>query len=322
MSSKGVQMSMETDWRNQPRREVASHDHKCMVQERRPFDIMTVDIFAHQPSPLHWHDAVEIGYVVAGRGLLVLPEHEYSLTPDAIYVIGPTEPHMGYAQDELRLFIVHFHPGMLQDAYFGDLNSPEWLLSVDHFGRFQPRIASDSDDAARLLTLLKEIEAEAALAAPGWPVIVKGLLLQITGRLFRSFPAPIAAEGNIARQGLLSRLTPVLRLIEQRIDDPPSLEEMAAEVALHPNYFLALFSRATGHTPISYRNMRRIQHACHLLATSDYPVAWVADQCGFAAVQSFNRMFRQFVGETPASYRRNVSRRSDSSAESSIRTAL
>jgi len=316
-----MQMIVETDWRNQPRSEVAGHNHKRMVQARRPFDIMTVDIFAHQPSPLHWHDAVEIGYVVAGRGLLVLAEHEYSLTPDAIYVIGPTEQHMGYAQDELRLFIVHFHPGMLQDACFGDFNSPEWLLSIDHFGRFQPRIPSDGDDAARLLTLLKEIETEAAQAAPGWPVVVKGLLLQITGRLFRSFPAPTGAGDNAAGQGLLSRLTPVLRLIEQRIDDPPSLEEMAAEVALHPNYFLALFSRATGHTPISYRNMRRIQHACHLLATSNHPVTWVAAQCGFEAVQSFNRLFRRFVGETPASYRRSVGGRSGGSAESSTRTA-
>ena len=170
-------------------------------------------------------------------------------------------------------------------------------------------------------TFLKEIEAEAAQAAPGWLVVVKGLLLQITGRLFRSFPASTAGEDNATGQGLLSRLTPVLRLIEQRIGDPPSLEEMAAEVALHPNYFLALFSRATGHTPISYRNMRRIRHACHLLATSNHPVAWVADQCGFEAVQSFNRLFRRFVGETPAGYRRNVGRRSGSSAASSIRTA-
>lgn len=297
---------METDWRKQPRSEVAGHDHRRMVQERRPFDIMTIDIFAHQPSPLHWHDAVEIGYVVRGQGLLVLKDQEYPLLPDTTYVIGPAEQHMGYAQDELRLFIVHFHPGVLQDACFGALNSPEWLLSLDHFGGFWPVIPHDCAEAARLLNLLKAIEGEAALVAPGWPVVVKGLLLQMAGLLFRSFrQAPDALAANPYHE-LLSRLTPVLHLIEQRIGDPPSLEEMAAAVALHPNYFLALFSRATGQTPIAYRNMRRIQHACHLLATGEQPVAWVAEQCGFEAVQSFNRVFRRFVGATPASYRRSV----------------
>ena len=299
-------MMAEIDWRRLPRSEADHHDCGRMVQERRPFDIMTVDIFAHQPSPLHWHDAVEIGYVVRGQGLLVLQDQEHPLKPDTTYVIGSAEQHMGYAQDELRLFIVHFHPGVLQDGCFGALNSPEWLLSLDHFGGFRPVIPNDCDEAADLLRLLKEIESESALAAPGWPVVVKGLLLQMAGLLFRSFrQEPDAMAANPYHE-LLSRLTPVLHLIEQRIGDPPSLEEMAAAVALHPNYFLTLFSRATGQTPIAYRNMRRIQHACHLLATGNEPVTWVAGQCGFEAVQSFNRVFRRFVGETPAAFRRSV----------------
>lgn len=300
---------VEIDWRMLPRGEADDHDRRRMVKDQQPFDIMTVDIFAHQPSPLHWHDAVEIGYVAAGQGLLVLKGREYTLAPDTIYVIGPAEQHMGYARDELRLFIVHFHLGVLQDACFGALSGPEWLLSVNHFGGFQPVIPNDCADAAQVLKLLKEIEMEYALTAPAWPVLVKGLLLQIAGCLFRYFRTATSDEDGAPCHDLLNRLTPVLRLIERRIGDPPSLEEMAAEVALHPNYFLALFSRATGHTPIAYRNMRRIQHACHLLATSDQPVAWIAEQCGFEAVQSFNRLFRRFVGETPASYRRSIQQR-------------
>ncbi len=297
---------VEIDWRGLPRSGADHHDSGRVVQERRTFDIMTVDLFTRQPSPLHWHDAVEIGYVVRGQGLLILKDQEYPLKPDTTYVIGSAEQHRRYAQDELRLFIVHFHPSVLQDRCLGALNSPEWQLSLDYFGGFRPVIPNDGGEAAGLLRLLKEIESESTLAAPGWPVVVKGLLLQVAGLLFCSFrQAPDAMAAN-PDQELFSRLTPVLHLIEQRIGDPPSLEEMAAAVALHPNYFLTLFSRATGQTPIAYRNMRRIQHACHLLATGNEPVTWVADQCGFEAVQAFNRVFRRFVGETPAVFRRSV----------------
>jgi len=48
-----------------------------------------------------------------------------------------------------------------------------------------------------------------------------------------------------------------------------------------------------------------MNRACHLLRTHNLRVAEVAQTIGFDDVHHFSRVFKQVVGVTPSSYRRN-----------------
>lgn len=59
----------------------------------------------------------------------------------------------------------------------------------------------------------------------------------------------------------------------------------------------------TGYTPSEYVNRIRIEHAAHLMRTTEIPMEEVIETCGFENVSYFYRLFRKQMGGTPKTYR-------------------
>jgi AraC-like DNA-binding protein len=280
-----------------------------------PFVIGTYDALA-PGSDLHWHDSIEIGYVVAGSGVFVIEHELFSFAPGQVHVINSTDRHMAFSAEPAQFFNIHFHPGLLRDATFPTLDSATQRLFALHGQRFRPMLPADHPHTSRIVEVLRRIADEHQAARPYWELAVKGLLLQIISQLLRHFLEPDALDPAIAqRQALLQRLLPALQQIEQSLDEPPRIADLASVVALSPSRFTALFRAATGTSPVAYRNSRRIERARRLLLTESIPSSQVAEACGFHTVQQFNRLFRRAVGCTPSAYRQRL-QQSPTSAES------
>ena len=108
--------------------------------------------------------------------------------------------------------------------------------------------------------------------------------------------APLAQEED------LSQLAIVLDYIEQHLSRHLTVEELASQVYLHPNYFIPYFRSMTGYTPIHYVNQRKMNYARKLLESGDYAVQEAALAVGLPN-HYFSRMFKQFIGMAPRRYR-------------------
>ncbi len=292
------------DWRRVPYVYENSLSSAAMIGALRPFSIGSPELRADRPLPVHWHDAFEIGYVLEGSGLFVIEDQEYLFQPGQVHVINDTYRHMAYAFDRARFLNVHFHPSLLRDAGFPELESAALRPFSVGRQRFAPLLPVGDPRTEQIISLIRAIGEEHAAGATGWSLVVKGLILQAIGLLLRHFLSDAPADAaQRRRQEALARLAPSLRLLEQRLLNPPALRDLAAEVALSPSHFSALFHEATGSSPVAYRNARRISHAQRLLLESDESIARIAEQCGFVTIQQFNRVFRRQTGATPGSYR-------------------
>ncbi|WPC03838.1 AraC family transcriptional regulator [Pseudomonas benzenivorans] len=92
-------------------------------------------------------------------------------------------------------------------------------------------------------------------------------------------------------------------LLDSRLADPPSLEQLAAAVSLSPFHFARVFRRATGLPPHAWLRQRRLQQARAQLQRGSTPLA-VAMQLGFADQSHLSRQFKQAYGVTPGEYRK------------------
>jgi AraC-like DNA-binding protein len=211
---------------------------------------------------------------------------------------------MGYADGTMQLFVVHFHPYLLHDTSFHTLGVAATQPFAFGERRFLALLPASHPNTPQIVSLLTGIAGEYQAAAIGWEVVTKGYLLQITGLLLRHFLSTTPPDPTVTRrEALLARIAPALQLLEQNLVDPPSLADLAATIAVNPNYFCMLFREATGTSPVAYRNLRRVMCAQQLLANGDEPVSLIAERCGFEAVQQFNRVFLRLVGCTPGHYR-------------------
>ncbi|MEL7472596.1 MAG: AraC family transcriptional regulator [Planctomycetota bacterium] len=97
-------------------------------------------------------------------------------------------------------------------------------------------------------------------------------------------------------------------LIERRIGDPPSLEEMAHAAHLSVRQFCRRFRHAVGVAPYQYVTERRIARARSLLFDTRLSSAAVAGELGFGSPAVFSRWFRKHEGRTPGQFRADPTR--------------
>ncbi len=101
-----------------------------------------------------------------------------------------------------------------------------------------------------------------------------------------------------------TRLVPALVLVGGKLQDRPSVAEMAAACGMPRASFSELFRRCLGQTPAQYVRQQQIERAAVLLRTTDRSVTWIAYELGFSSSQYLSAVFRRFVGQSPTEYRR------------------
>ncbi|MBE0341166.1 AraC family transcriptional regulator [Paenibacillus sp. 28ISP30-2] len=94
--------------------------------------------------------------------------------------------------------------------------------------------------------------------------------------------------------------------IEQAYADPDfCLNQIAEELDMSPIYVSRLYKQQTMSTIVDVIQQLRIRKACELLEQTDWSVADVAEQTGFASSSYFHRMFKRSLGVTPTDFRRS-----------------
>jgi len=99
------------------------------------------------------------------------------------------------------------------------------------------------------------------------------------------------------------RIQRAAALLGSRLDEPPSLRELAEAAAISPYHFHRVWRAMTGRTVGEMIRYLRIKEASRVLIESNDSVTEIAQLVGFATSQGFARAFRQELGVSPSSFR-------------------
>ena len=112
---------------------------------------------------------------------------------------------------------------------------------------------------------------------------------------------------HVYRGGLGStRLRRIRELVNERMEDDLSLDDMAQSVGLSTAHFARMFRKSTGETPHQFVLRQRLERAKAMLRAPDARVLDVAVACGFKTQQHFAQAFRDLWGVSPTEYRQDL----------------
>ena len=102
-------------------------------------------------------------------------------------------------------------------------------------------------------------------------------------------------------------LDPALKYLKQNFTSPCPVPELARLCNLSDSQFFVRFKRATGVTPIEYKNRLMVSNAERLLLDEpDLPIEEVAGRMGFSSSTYFRRIFKKMSSYSPRDFRKNA----------------
>ncbi len=274
----------------------------------------------------HPHEVFEIVYVLAGKGERSVGDQRLQVGPGDVYVIRPGEGQGARAdhQDPYHFFAIGFDPAWITwragqpgpSAGGGGATNDDVgraLLEADTLDAelrvLDQRVIHGGGGAEhifrRILGELDRMESNPRKRALT-VIMVQALVVELLVFVTRcSIASRERATGSFRlRTPVRSEFQDLLRWLQTRLDDPPSLAEMSARVRLSPAHFTVAFKREVGQTPLEHLTTLRIEEGARVLAEdAQAPVTRIAMDLGFSSSQYFSYVFRRIKGCTPRQWR-------------------
>lgn len=227
-------------------------------------------------------------FFLSGAGWIRHRSVTYRPEPGQLFLLPAGQP-VAFGTEAERTFEkywCHFSASVGDMNLFQLLDTPTFVRVTDY-----ERLAGLFQD----LILMYKSDAFSA------PLRTKALLLYIV-YLYIELAVEQGLPIGVSSTRETGKIDIVLAYIETNLQRQMSIEELAAIVHFHPNYFLSYFKSTMGVSPIAFINRKRIELAKRLLTTTDLPVADVAERIGLEPYY-FSRMFRKLAGQAPSTYR-------------------
>ena len=131
-----------------------------------------------------------------------------------------------------------------------------------------------------------------------------GFLIQLLCLLARNIISPSKKKIPPSHTAVIH----ALELMNEHLTESWTLTSLAKKVHVEPTYFVRLFGKIVGVSPMAYLTRRRLEHAANLLTQSNNTIGEIGFMSGWVDMNYFSRCFRQHFKMTPSRYREKFQR--------------
>ncbi|PJJ84660.1 helix-turn-helix domain-containing protein [Mucilaginibacter auburnensis] len=161
---------------------------------------------------------------------------------------------------------------------------------------------SESEEAV-IEGIFNNIEQEYQSAIDGFSRDVMITQIELLLQYCSRFYARQFITRKVVNDELLIRMENLLNGYFEQHKGLPSVQAIAAELNLSPDYLSDMLRNLTGQTAQQHIQARLIEKAKELLSTTTLPVSQVAYRLGFEHPQSFNKLFKNKTQLSPLEFR-------------------
>ncbi|MCC6578975.1 MAG: AraC family transcriptional regulator [Phycisphaeraceae bacterium] len=250
---------------------------------------------------LHDHDFHEIVLITGGQGVHATVFGRRLLRRGMVIVVPPGACH-GYEQcRDLALWNCCMSVDLLRGelAFLADDPDVGSLVRLDA-ATGRPRGVMEftiGDKAVRDATTCLE-----AMLPPVSRMEHFGRLLLFLASLAKARPAS-SRRREMPQEPAHPAVRRAVMLISARLEHDWTLTELAREGGVDRSYFVRLFRRRLGLSPLAYLNRRRCERLAGLLLQTDRPIGQLAMTVGWDDANYAARRFKRTFGVTPRQFR-------------------
>ena len=273
---------------------------KEIFEKESPFRlIVNQDVNFNYPA--HWHNAIELVYVLENEFVIFINSKKYEMRENDILFVPSGAIHEFHSETPSgkRIF-VNFELASI-DSYW----NMDWIENQIRDARLiVPESGKLYDDVkGQFASMLQEYESE----GPTSQLFYTARIIDLLVMLYKSTPSQINIENTQNSKKKITGLEKInksFEYIEKNYSEDIHLKDIARAAGFSEYYFSRLFKEITEKSFHQYLNEIRIKKAEALLNDSNYSVSEAAYASGFSSIATFDRLFREIKGCTPQEFRK------------------
>lgn len=253
-------------------------------------------------SPMHFHDEIELLFVISGAIRFTLNDETYDIRENMGMLINRRVPHMTQSiEDGTKTLLLQINIEKLMKREYSHINKYLSLIFSGDERDFYV-FEKDAPEGVEVYSHMQKIESEYIGQKKGFNTYIKGELYHILACMYR-YEILNDVGFKYDKDGM-RKISDALLYVDKNFSKQITLEEISDVVNMNPSYFCRFFKKATGKTVMEYINFVRIWKAENLLSLTDESILEISMEVGFSSVSYFNRVFKKLKGASPMKYRK------------------
>ncbi|MCF2945412.1 AraC family transcriptional regulator [Paenibacillus tarimensis] len=254
--------------------------------------------------PRHWHESVEISYVLTGSiETIYIEGTSYTSREGDIVVINSNDVHsftVDPEEDGSALTVIISYEFLKNNFPDMDRIRFQCISSIETDAQQLSRMAKLRETLDTIIAVYRDRDRD-----PLAPIRMRGLSYELIYMLLGDFAVEKSHAGAIKSQKHLSLLTEITDFIKVNYKQQLPIALLASQFGFTAEYLCRFFRKQIGMTILQYIHAIRLENGHRDLVMTDHPVTQIAYDNGFPNVKSFNRVFKAMYAMTPDQYRKS-----------------
>lgn len=259
-----------------------------------------MQILTIEQLELHWHNFIEIFFVLNGRIQMLTDNISFFLDEGHICFLGASTIHSVSRTNCDNLVLV-----LQVDAEYKGFPQDMGNMRFVH-KKYLQDLEREKVPLAQFQQILVMLYLEYGHHAPGDTFHMLSLLHLLFGTLIRGGYLVPKDAADVISDTSLARLNQVLNYIHVHYAEKITLSELAGSLHLNYYYLSRLFRQTTGISFQEYITNLRLDKSLCLLAKPYYTVSRAALDCGFSTLKAFTSSFKSKYHMLPSAYRQQA----------------
>lgn len=281
-----------------------AHHQKIYRNNTGPFPIYIFNTDV-QEFPPHWHERIEIVYVLGEELKIGQNNAIYTLHNRDIFIVGMGEVHYFIMQPQKcdRIILI-FEP-----ALFEELSN--LLTGIKILDPHIPYIKNKNNTEFTIHSFFEkqilDIYKEKKEKQLGFDLFVGARLYDIAAGIVRYMPNEKLCSAQLNKQmKKLEILEQVTKYIDENYKEEITLGDVSKSANFSMYHFTRFFKDTTGMTFGQYLNNYKVSKAVNLLINTSDSISEISFNSGFNSIKTFNRVFKQVKGCSPSEFKKAI----------------
>lgn len=256
----------------------------------------------------HYHEYLEIIYVLSGSFMASVNGHEFSISDGDLLLINSKESHAFRRYANCRYICLQFDPYVLFSTSRTTFEARYIMPFIVSCSSPQKVIPSDELSKTNVGALVEDANREYNMREYGFELAVRSNICQIFLWFLRKWHAQglnLGIASNMRGEDI-ARLEGVLTYIDENYMGTVSAEKMAVMCNMSYSYFSRFFKSSIGKTFSEYLTYVRVTEAEKLLVSTGKNVSQIASETGFTNASYFITQFKKHRQMTPKKFKQKL----------------